>query len=201
MKQQDHHIYPVHHFPLCIDLDGTLIRTDLLYECFKLAIKTNILSIMPMLFWLIKGGRPCLKTELALRYIDKINYQDLPYQKDLIDWLKEQKQLKKEIILVTGSSLLLARKIADEVKVFDAVYGTEKGRNLTGKTKACFLQSLYPKGYLYAGNELKDIHVWKGSGYAIFVNLSDKNRERALKEHIIPVKTFKNCKKNRSSVF
>ena len=176
--------------PLCIDLDGTLIRTDMLLECLKLALKKNVFQIFHILLWFILGGRPRLKKELANLYADQIVYEKLPYQKDLINWLKKQKEKGKILILVTGSWHEIAKKIAMEVNLFDEVYGTEIGRNLTGQVKAKFLQALYPKGFLYAGNEAKDLKVWKVSKQAVFVNLSENVRKKAYKCAIIPVHSF-----------
>ena len=50
--------------PLCVDLDGTLIKTDLLWESLLALLKQRPLSIFQLPFWLLKG-RAHFKHEIA----------------------------------------------------------------------------------------------------------------------------------------
>src|SRR5688500_19679825 len=54
--------------PLCVDLDGTLIRTDVLLESFLGLVKTRPLRAIRALFGL-RRGRAEIKTEI----VDKVD--------------------------------------------------------------------------------------------------------------------------------
>ena len=41
--------------PLCVDLDGTLIRGDLLVEGYLRCVKANFFYAVLALFWLLRG--------------------------------------------------------------------------------------------------------------------------------------------------
>src|SRR5258708_4624588 len=74
--------------PLVVDLDGTLIRTDLLWESLARLLRRNPFFIFQILFWWTRG-RACLKKKLAARV--KIDPTTLPYNEKFLGWLREQK--------------------------------------------------------------------------------------------------------------
>ena len=73
--------------PLCVALDGTLVRTDLLLESFLLLIKRNPLYLLLVPLWLLRG-KAALKAQIAAR-VD-LNPASLPYNRELLAWLKSQ---------------------------------------------------------------------------------------------------------------
>src|SRR6202012_502427 len=83
--------------PLCVDLDGALIRSDLLLESLLLLLKRNPLYLILALSWLARGGRARLRAELAARV--EINAAALPYNKDLVDWLRGERSAGRELWL------------------------------------------------------------------------------------------------------
>ena len=75
--------------PLCVDLDGTLLRTDMVWESLVRLLKKNPLYIGLVLFWLLRG-RAYLKAQIAERVRMEVN--DLPYNQLLIDFLWAEKR-------------------------------------------------------------------------------------------------------------
>ena len=53
--------------PIVVDLDGTLIKTDMLFESANQFVTENPLRFWQPLAWLMQG-RPYLKEQLAQRY-------------------------------------------------------------------------------------------------------------------------------------
>jgi len=51
-------------FPLCADLDGTLVKTDILVESLLALLKSNPFYILLIPLWLLKG-RAYLKQQIA----------------------------------------------------------------------------------------------------------------------------------------
>ena len=104
--------------PLVVDLDGTLIRTDLLVESTFALLKQNILYVFLLPFWLLKG-KARLKHEIAAR-VD-IDAGLLPYPEEFLDFLKAEHAAGRRLVLATASNEKFAEAIAldtgDEVRV------------------------------------------------------------------------------------
>lgn len=155
--------------PLCVDCDGTLIRSDLLFEAMLQVIKKNPLCIFLLPYVLIRHGKARLKMEVARR--TAITPECLPYTLDFLDYLRAEHATGRRLVLVTGAPLPFALEVARHVGLFSEVYGTTELCNLTGSRKRDFLCSHFGKGnYEYAGNEAADMPIWESSGGVILVN-------------------------------
>lgn len=163
--------------PLCVDLDGTLIKTDLLTESVVRVLKAQpwVFFLLPL--WLLKG-RHYLKSQLAIR--SNVDIELLPFSTDLIGWLKEQKESGRVLFLVTGSNIRFAEKIAEHLGLFDEVIASDDERNVIGASKASVLVERFgEKNFDYAGNEKVDLHIWRHARYAIPVNAFQSTIEQA----------------------
>ena len=89
---------------LVVDLDGTLIKTDLLFESASQFITRHPFRILALLRWLAKG-KSYLKNQLAQNC--SIDVASLPYNSKLISWLTKERQKGRKIILATASLRLL----------------------------------------------------------------------------------------------
>lgn len=153
--------------PLCIDCDGTLIMTDLLFEACLLLLKQNPLKFILIPFWALRG-KAFLKSKLSV-YVH-FEWDTLPYNNDVISRIKEERKAGRKICLVTASPKNWADGISEFLGFFDRVYSTETV-NLSGKNKAALLVKEFGvKGYEYAGDSKKDIKVWESSAKAIIVS-------------------------------
>ncbi len=160
--------------PLCVDLDGTLVNSDILFESLFALIKLNPLWIFFLPVWLIRG-KARLKAEIAAR-VD-IDATTLPYNTKLLAHLNQEKAAGRSLVLVTASHEKFARKIAEHLGIFDTVMASDESINLRAGKKAEKLVEAYGKGgYDYAGNSADDITVWQKSGAAIVVNPDKKAR-------------------------
>jgi 4-hydroxybenzoate polyprenyltransferase/phosphoserine phosphatase len=173
--------------PLCVDLDGTLIRTDLLLESLLTLIKRNPLNLFRALFWLIRG-RAVLKARIAARVT--LNPALLPYDKRLLAWLKTERNAGREVWLCTASNQALADSIAAHLGIFDGVIASDERTNLAGSRKAQRLIERFGEGsFDYCGNEWRDLQIWRHSRAAIVVN-GGSSLERKVKTHTREVQTF-----------
>src|SRR5262245_35062421 len=154
--------------PLCIDLDGTVLKTDLLWESFIEFIKHDPLGCLLLPFWLL-GGRACLKSELASRV--QLDPSTLPYNEDFVDFLRKEKAQGRRLVLVTAADSLLARGVADYLGLFDEVLASDGKLNLSGEKKAAGLAERFgERGFDYAGNSGVDLAVWQRARQALVVN-------------------------------
>jgi len=153
---------------LVVDLDGSLIKTDLLLETFIKAIYSKPWLVFLIPFWLIKG-KTVLKKQLA--QATQIDATSLPYNQPLVKYLEEQHAEGRCIILCTGSWHSLAQQVAAHFPFITHVYGSDEKTNLTGTQKATFLTKKYGENnFSYVGNEDKDLKIWKHSDSAIVVS-------------------------------
>ncbi len=179
--------------PLCVDCDGTLIATDLLYEAFFLMLKQYPLGLFLLPFWLLKG-KVYLKERLAEHVI--FNWETLPYRPEVMSMIEKAREQGRQVVLVTASPMLWANGIAAHLGCFDQVLATEKGVNLAGKNKANYLVKLFgERNFDYAGDSYVDLHVWAHAASAIVVTSSDSLAQRA-SEKANDVQTIKTPRAN-----
>jgi 4-hydroxybenzoate polyprenyltransferase/phosphoserine phosphatase len=152
---------------LVVDLDGTLIATDLLWESIFQLLKQNMLYLFVLPFWALRG-KGYLKHRIAERV--RIDPALLPYREDFLTYLREEHAKGRRIVLATGAARRFADDIAAHVGLFDAVYATDATRNLTSKLKTQFLiETFAGRSFAYAGNSRADIPVFEAAGEVIVV--------------------------------
>jgi len=156
--------------PLAVDLDGTLIRTDMTWELLARLLRRNPLCVFAVLYWLVRG-RPLLKQKLGERV--KVNPATLPYHEKFLAWLRAEKLTGRKIILATASDIKMAQPVADHLGLFEEVLASDGHTNLRSENKLRALTAKFgPRGFDYAGNSSADFPVWRGSREAVVVNAS-----------------------------
>jgi apolipoprotein N-acyltransferase len=161
---------PENQIPLIVDLDGTLIKTDLLWESIARLLRRNPFALFAILFWWTRG-RAFLKKQLAARV--QIDPATLPYNETFLKFLRGQKSAGRKIILATASDLQMAKPVADFTGLFDEVFGSDGKTNLRSGNKLKALVAKFgERGFDYAGNSSTDLAIWRGAREAIVVNAS-----------------------------
>jgi len=167
--------------PLVVDLDGTLVKTDTLYESIIKLIKQSPFTILLFFSWLLQG-KSFFKDEIAKRIA--FNPETLPFNQELLIWLKEQKACNRRLILCTAANERVAQSIADHLGFFDAVLASDKQTNLSGLNKLKALRVTNGEGsFDYVGNSSADLAVWANARKAILVNASSSVMKRAQSHH------------------
>jgi len=162
--------------PLCVDLDGTLIRSDLLVESALQVLRANPLNLFRFAVWLLRG-KAYLKRQIALRA--EIDVAGLPYEPRMIAWLRDE-GAQRPRVLCTASDEKLAQAVAAHVGGFDEVLASDGVHNLSGRHKGDELSRRFgERAFDYAGNEARDLHVWRRARRAIVVNAPAALAQRA----------------------
>jgi 4-hydroxybenzoate polyprenyltransferase len=162
----DHRV-KTHLVPLAVDLDGTLIATDLLWEAIIALLKRNPLFIFLLPYWVFQGPY-VLKMKLAERV--RIDAASLPYRADFLAFLRAEHAKGRRLILATGSPMAFAQQIADHLGLFESVLASADGVNLTSSRKSAALNSLFGQaGYDYAGNSRADLAVFETARESVIV--------------------------------
>lgn len=167
-----------HRRPLCVDLDGTLVRTDLLIESTLRLLKRIPWVALVLPYWLWTGGKARLKREVALR--QSVDAASLPYDPGVMAHLEQRRRDGISLVLATASDRIHADAVAAHLGIFDEVHASDGRNNLSGPEKARVLAERFgEKGFDYAGNEAKDLAVWQRAGAAIVVGGEPGLAERA----------------------
>jgi 4-hydroxybenzoate polyprenyltransferase/phosphoserine phosphatase len=172
--------------PLCVDLDGTLIKTDTLLEILVRAIRMSLLTIFRVPFWLFQG-RANLKSKLA-SYAG-IDAQLLPYREDVLEWLRCERASGRRIVLVTAADISVARAVAAHLNLFDDVMGSGEHTNLKGEAKLRAMQNRFGAEFDYAGDAAADLKIWPHCRDSIVVHARAPVL-RAAQRHSHVVKVF-----------
>lgn len=160
---------PTSHKPLVVDLDGTLLKSDMLLETALAFLRRHPLHFYQPLLWLLRGGKAQLKAGLAESvFVDVAN---LPFNQVVLEWLREEKAQGRTLVLATATHRSYAERIGEHLGLFDRVLATDRETNLSAARKRDALVDVFGmEGFDYAGNSHDDVTVWEASDAAIVVN-------------------------------
>jgi 4-hydroxybenzoate polyprenyltransferase/phosphoserine phosphatase len=155
--------------PLLVDLDRSLIRTDLLLETALAYLAGNPLGIFRLLAWALRG-RAYLKRRLA-EAVD-LDVQLLPVHDEVAALASRAKREGRQVYLVTASDELLATRVSAQFAFLDGVISSDGSNNLKGLRKAQVVTERFPGGFDYVGDSRADLHVWRHAREIIVVEPS-----------------------------
>lgn len=159
---------PVAEAPLVVDLDGTLLRTDLLHESAVRAAVRAPLAALGAVPGLLRGDRAAVKRRLAAA--GQPEFGNLPLRDELVAFLREEKARGRRLVLATASDELLARPVAARVGLFEEVLASDGTRNLGGEAKRTELVARFgERAFDYAGDRRADLPVFRSARNAILV--------------------------------
>lgn len=161
--------------PLAVDLDGTLIRSDTLHEGLINVVKLRPLEILPLLRAL-GAGKAAFKREVTRH--SRLNAASLPYNKELLTYLREQKAAGRTIGLFTAADQGVADEVAAHVGLFDMAYGSNGIQNLSGAAKAESIALHLGPDFAYAGDGQADQPIFARAKSVVLVGPVDQLKNR-----------------------
>lgn len=166
--------------PLCVDLDGTLVATDMLHEALLLLAKGSPRHLAAFPFWL-RHGRAGFKHRVAARV--EIDPAHLPYRPEVLDLIAQARAEGRPVILATAAPLRVARAIAGHLGLFDEVLSSEEALNLSGHYKADALTERFgERGFDYVGNGRADLPVLAHARNGWLVSADGRLRRAAMRQ-------------------
>jgi 4-hydroxybenzoate polyprenyltransferase/phosphoserine phosphatase len=152
---------------LAVDLDGTLIATDLLWECLFALIRRNPLVLLMLPLWLARG-KAHFKHEIFSRV--EPAPESLPYRDTVMQRLRAEKADGRRIVLATASDRRHAEAIATHLGLFDDVVASDAKNNLKSRAKVAELEARYGDcGFDYMGNSRADVAVFEAARRSVVV--------------------------------
>jgi 4-hydroxybenzoate polyprenyltransferase len=160
-------------YPLAVDLDGTLVKTDTLWEGVLKVVKENPGKVWLWWGWLYRG-KAYFKKKVAEEADLTIDL--LPWRTPLLNYLQEEHKNGREIILATAADRRIAEAVAAHLGLFKRVIASDGVTNMAGRRKAEALRAVFgAKKFDYAGNGRDDLAVWRVAREALVVG--SKRRE------------------------
>lgn len=154
--------------PLVIDLDGTLLRSDLLQESALRLLAVEPLQALRLPLWLM-AGKAMLKRRIADRV--SLDVASLPYDERVLAWIDEERARGRRLVLCTASDERYAQAVAAHLGRFDEVIASDGQTNVSARHKAARLVERFgAQGFDYAGNSRDDLPVWAAARQAIVVS-------------------------------
>jgi hypothetical protein len=153
--------------PLCVDLDGTLIHTDVLWEGIKFLLRRKpwiLLGLLPLLC----NGRAAFKK--AVSAASTVSLDSLPWRKSLVDWLRSEAAGGRPVYLVTAADAAYSRAVIARLGFFAGALASDGALNLKANKKARRLVETFGEGgFDYIGDARADIPVWRAARSGICV--------------------------------
>ena len=163
--------------PLCVDLDHTLIRTDVLWESVVQLWRHPAIAVRAIAA-LLSRGKAAFKSTLANAVT--VDVATLPYNEDVLAYARSRHLAGQKVILATASHRTIAQRVADHLGIFESVFATENDANLSGTAKRDVLVSAYGEGgYDYIGDSKKDLPIFKSARHALLASPSRRLLQQA----------------------
>jgi 4-hydroxybenzoate polyprenyltransferase/phosphoserine phosphatase len=162
--------------PLVVDLDGTLIRSDLLVESFFAYLGAEPLRVLSLATALRRGKAP-FKADIARRVA--IDPAHLPYDERVLSLIRDARDNGGRVFLASASNERYVRDVAEHLGLFDGWFASTDSENLSSSTKAQRLVEAFgEKGFDYIGNDRADLPVWSSAKRSFAVGPSSSVRAR-----------------------
>ena len=174
--------------PLCVDLDGTLVKNDTLVDSLLLMVRTHPRELHRIPAWIARG-KAALKREVGHRV--QLDVTHLPYNKPLLAFLEQQRGLGRRLYLATGADTVLATRVAQHLGIFDGVLSSDGTTNLTGHNKLASFQARFgDEGYDYVGNARPDLPLLDHARAAMVANPDSALRSAIRARRFTPQQQF-----------
>ena len=168
--------------PLVVDLDGSLVCTDTLFECILVLVRHPLRLLFALSA--LRHGKARLKEALAAAA--DLDAGRLPYNRELLAYLRAERARGRLLVLATGADRKMAEAVARHLDLFDRVLASDGRTNLTGRAKLAAIRgSIGGIPFTYIGNSRVDLAVWREAASGICVNTRPRVARAAARATVI----------------
>jgi 4-hydroxybenzoate polyprenyltransferase len=173
--------------PLCVDLDGTLVKSDTLLDAVVVMARKRPACLLKLPAWVMEG-KAAFKRHVTTAV--QLDVAHLPYNQPLLGYLEQERAKGRPIYLATGADYALAERVAEHVGLFTGVLGSDGTTNLTGKNKLAAFRERFGDQFSYIGNARPDVSLLTHCEEPMVAN-PDRSLSNALRSAgIVPVARF-----------
>ena len=184
--------------PLCVDLDGTLVKSDTLVDSL-LVLARNHPQLLLRLPGALMHGKAAFKAFVTSHV--ELDVAHLPYNRKLLHFLQQERARGRELYLATGADVRLAERITNHLGIFSGVLGSDGTTNLTGDKKLAILHSRFGQdGFAYIGNSNADLPLLADASERMVANPSGGLRGSMRSRGLAPSQIFEERAHSMSSL-
>jgi 4-hydroxybenzoate polyprenyltransferase/phosphoserine phosphatase len=172
---------------LCVDLDGTLVKSDTLVDSTLALARHHPAALLNLPGWLAQG-KASLKRHIASAIL--LDVAHLPYNRELLQYLEQQHATGRPIYLATAADAATAQRIADHLGLFTGVLASDGTLNLAGHNKLAAFRQQFGENFCYIGNALPDLPLLQNCQHPMVANPTASLRSALRRANITPARTF-----------
>jgi 4-hydroxybenzoate polyprenyltransferase/phosphoserine phosphatase len=172
---------------LCVDLDGTLVKSDTLHDSALAVARHQPLALLNIPAWILQG-KAALKRHLAATV--KLDVAHLPYNRELLQYLQQQHATGRPIYLATAADADTAHRVAAHLGIFTGILASDGQLNLAGKNKLAAFRSRFGENFTYIGNAMPDLTLLESCKEPMVANPTPALRAALRKARVTPARTF-----------
>ena len=172
---------------LCVDLDGTLVKSDTLVDSTLALARHHPAALLRIPGWLAQG-KAALKQHIAATV--QLDVAHLPYNRELLQYLEQQRSTGRPIYLATAADEATARRVADHLGLFVGVLASNGTLNLSGNNKLAAFHQRFGDDFTYIGNALPDLPLLQACREPMVANPTAGLRAALRRADITPTRTF-----------
>jgi 4-hydroxybenzoate polyprenyltransferase/phosphoserine phosphatase len=172
---------------LCVDLDGTLVKSDTLHDSALAVARYHPAALLNIPGWIVQG-KAALKRHLAATV--QLDVAHLPYNRELLQYLEQEHATGRPIYLATAADADTANRVAAHIGLFSGVLASDGTHNLAGKNKLAAFQARFGDNFSYIGNALPDLPLLQNCQQPMVANPTAALRAALSKVKLTPVRTF-----------
>lgn len=174
--------------PLCVDLDGTLVKTDTLIDSVLALARQNPKAILQIPGWLAQG-KAAFKQHVTNSV--SLDVSSLPYNHPLVEFLTRQHATGREIYLATAADRTLADRIAEHYPIFTGVLASDGSHNLAGSNKLAAFRARFGDEFSYIGNAKPDIPILTACVEPMVANPTSSLMSGLRRAKVVPAHIFR----------
>jgi 4-hydroxybenzoate polyprenyltransferase len=174
--------------PLCVDLDGTLVKTDTLVDSVLALARQNPRAILQIPGWLAQG-KAAFKQHVTNAV--SLDVAALPYNVPLLEYLFQQHADGRQIFLATAADRTLADRIAQHHRIFTDVLASDGSHNLAGANKLAAFRARFGDRFSYIGNASPDIPILTACIEPMVANPANSLMSGLRSAHVVPAHIFR----------
>ena len=157
--------------PLCVGLDGTLVKSDTVHDSLLILLRTYPPQILASLGKVITGKAKF--KDLAGEPVAP-DVAHLPYNKELLRYIHVESSRGRKIYLITGADEELAKRVIQHLGTFSGVLASD---DITDP-------------FSYIGNAARDMPLLAGAREPMVANPSARLRAKLRARGLQPVRVF-----------
>jgi 4-hydroxybenzoate polyprenyltransferase/phosphoserine phosphatase len=173
---------------LCVDLDGTLVKSDTLVDSVLILVRQNPRALLSIPGWLAQGKAAFKRHVTSAVSIDVAH---LPFNTPLLEYLQLQHAAGRPLYLATAADRTLADRIADSLGIFAGVLASDGAHNLAGGNKLAAFQRQFGDNFTYIGNARPDVPILTLCQTPMVANPDSALMSGLRAAHVVPMHIFR----------